>query len=133
MRKSILGECLRIARKKLPTHPQLLNYAHFSFLILQNRICSVGMNRPHEPDRKFGYHGRILKDDFLPKLHSEMDMLADNWRNLKNGFETVNLRLNKAGEARLSMPCSVCRSILWRFGCEKVYFSHETGWGTICP
>lgn len=129
MKKSLLNECLRLARAKLSNHPELLNYPHFSFLILNNQICSVGMNRQHEPEKSFGYHRRVLKSDFRPKYHSELDAIRKSWRGLNGGFQMVNVRLSKGQETRMSCPCSVCHLLLTSLGCTKCYFTTNEGWG----
>lgn len=131
IKKSLLNECLKISRNRLLKHPEFLNYPHYSFVILNNKICGMGINQPHEPDRRMGYHKRILKNDFRPKTHSEMNVLSKNNRSLKNGFILINIRLNRSGQPRMSAPCSICRNLLFRFGCKKVYFTHEYGWGKI--
>lgn len=132
MRKSLLNQCLTLAKKKLYKHPQLEHYPHFSFIIVDNQICGFGTNNSHEPDKKYGYHKRIDKDDFIPKTHSEADALRKCRNRLTNKWEIVNIRLSKAGLTRLSCPCSVCLRLLLCFNCSKIYFSTPTQeWGII--
>jgi hypothetical protein len=131
MKKSILNECLRLARKGLPKHPEYLNYPHWTFLIVNNQIASVGVNSSKEPNKALGYHSRIDKDDFVPKWHSEIDALTKTHRCLRNGFSAINVRVNKSGDPRMSMPCSVCQNLLLKFGCDKICFTHINGWGYL--
>ncbi len=131
MKKSILQECLKKARLGLSNHPQLCNYPHFTFLIRDNQIFANGVNRTHEPDKGFGYHNRILKDDFRPKWHSELDALLGHRR--YSSFYAVNIRLNKEGLTRMACPCSVCYKLLQSFGCKICWFSTPNDqWGKIC-
>lgn len=97
---------------------------------MNGKICSVGVNRQHEPDKKYGYHNRIPKEDFKPKWHSEIDALR-KVRSRLSDWIIVNIRLNKKAETRLSCPCSICMNTLLCFDCSNIYFSTPNGWGKI--
>lgn len=129
MKKSLLVEALRLSRKALPKHPEYSCYPHFTFLVQDNQIVEMGLNRRHEPPRKLGYHNHKDKT-FRPKWHSELDALH-KYRLAPGSFEIINVRLNKAGETRLAVPCSTCRNILDVLRCGRAYFTTESGWGVL--
>lgn len=130
MKKSILKDCMRIARSKLDKHPQLENYIHFSFLVKDNRIVDFATNNSHTPDRKFGYQDRNRSTDFKPKLHSELSLLIHSKRSARE-CDVVNIRVSKKGLSRLSLPCKFCRNILGVVGVNKVWFTTENSWGVL--
>lgn len=128
MKKLLLEETLKIARKGLKTHPEFNNFPHWSFIVFKNKIISFGVNKKQIPPKHFGYH-QHSDPTFLPKFHSELDALKKS--KIKDNFNVINIRLNKQGQTRNSMPCKNCRILLRNFGCKKVYFTTEIGWGTL--
>ena len=125
MKRSILKECLRIARaKNTPElHPEYQGYVHFSFIIQKNKIIEWGMNRS---DRAwYPIYARLDK-----KRHAEEDAFskARSIIDKQKVWEVVNIRLNRQNEFRLSKPCQICRKYLKFFGCNKAWYSTETGW-----
>lgn len=134
MKKAVLQHLIKKCRKDLLSgrHPQKDNFIHWTFLVRNGRIVSQGVNRPIEPSRYYGYHSvlRCDSDSFTPKWHSELDALHRSGFCLRD-YIAVNVRLNKTGELRLSLPCTGCRRILKVMNCEKVYFTSESGWGQL--
>lgn len=130
MRKSILDNCLQYAIRNLENHPEYLCFPHWSFVIRDNEILTVGVNRKHEPDKSLGFHNNA-DPLFRPKLHSEVDAIRKcNKRGLQD-ISIVNVRLNRSGETRVSLPCSNCRRILDVIGVKRVYFTTEKSWGRL--
>lgn len=125
----ILRECLRISREKNLDHPlrkKGWKYIHWSFIVQDEKIISVGMNRDASievilPGRKDGR-----------KIHSEQDAVrrARNSLQLSKHWYMVNVRLNKKGLMRNSAPCSRCRSILKWLGVDRIIFTIDKGWAT---
>lgn len=145
MKRAILQDILKRCHHQLHlgTHPQKDNFIHWTFLIRNGRIISSGVNRPVEPPRCFGYHTELCREGtpfppkngvpvpLIPKLHSELDA----YRRCREDFRgciAVNVRLNKTGQERISMPCVTCRKLLWVNQCKKVFFTTELGWGELC-
>lgn len=126
VRKALFRDIIERCRVALPAHPQLRNFAHFTFLVRDNEIISNGVNRAAEPSRKYGYHSRCD----TPKWHSELDAVR-RCRTFLHGCIAVNVRMNKQGSLRMSCPCSTCRHLLGVVGCKKVFFTHERGWGEL--
>lgn len=130
MKKSLLTEILNRCQRDIPNHPEHDNFMHWTFIVQNNQIVSDGVNRNHEPPISAGYHGRCcIERGFKPKWHSELDAVRRCKRKLQ-GCEVVNVRLNKSGEVRLSMPCVACRNLLYVVNASKVFFTTEFGWGS---
>lgn len=130
MKKSILDDCLRDAKKRIHKHPEYENYMHWSFIIKDNKIISKGVNHNTEPHKKFGYHELKRGLDFRPKFHSELDSIVSSKRNVRESI-MINIRLSKSGEIKTSLPCKSCRRILKIFGIKKCYFTTEYNWGYL--
>jgi deoxycytidylate deaminase len=128
MKKQLLDHFLQQCRRTLQKHPQYENFPHWTFLVRDNQVISVGMNRKHEPSKVYGYHNLNQDEDFKPKWHSELDAVIKNRRGFKG---IVNVRLNKLGQTRISMPCKVCRGILTNLNVKKIFFTTESQWGQL--
>lgn len=129
MKKSLLRECLRIARaKNTPdTHPKWGNGRHhFTFIIQDNKIVEMGINRKGPPLKAFGY-------EEYQGIHSENDAYkkAKGILNDQKQFEAVNIRLNKRDELRLAAPCPCCYEFLTDLGCKTIWFSTAVGFAKI--
>ena len=128
MKRNILNECLRIARKKHgPSHPSWEKKAvHYSFIVQSNKILEMGVNRPEtSPPVHYGYPSHS-------DLHSEIDAWKKARGILKSEkWEIVNVKLSK--EAPLyptadAAPCGPCMIFLLEQGCKRFYFSTSGGW-----
>lgn len=128
MKKTVLRECERIAVSKNELHPEWgVGYHHFSFIIQNNKIIEMGMNRAGPPLVEFGYNEKF------GKIHAETDAYrkARGILDLSRTFEVVNIRLNKRGLLRLSKPCGCCYEFLFVMGCKAVFFSTEIGFAKM--
>ena len=125
MKKSILTNCLAIARDYIPKHCQFDYFLHYAFVIQNNSIVEWSTNKVGEPPIHMGYHRRI---GAIPKLHAEI-LAYRKAKGLlnKQTFEIINVRLNKKGELRLSKPCICCQEILSDLGCKRFWYSWEDG------
>lgn len=125
MKKSILIECIRIAKAKLELHPERCNFPHYSFIIQQNKIVEWATNIAFEPPVHYGYHKAL---GYKPKFHAEVHAYKKAKGILINdNFSIVNIRLGKDGDLKLSAPCEACHSLLSCLGCNKFYYSSPTG------
>lgn len=128
MRKSLLKDALKIARVKLPHHPEFCKYPHYSFIIQDNKIVEWGVNRSSlAPPIHYGYCSLYKDDDgFIPKMHAEINAYqkAKGILNL-NKFEMINIRLSRKGFTRCSAPCKCCYVLLKELGCKKFYYSAD--------
>ncbi len=130
MNKALLTKALKLARAKLQQHPQYSCFPHWTFIVRANQIIGYGLNRQHEPLRNYGYHTNDDKT-YRPKWHSEVDAIKRVYRRGLSSFEAINIRLNRRGECRPSMPCGTCSALLKVLGCNRVWFSTLNEWGTI--
>jgi tRNA(Arg) A34 adenosine deaminase TadA len=117
-----------IAIKNIHKHPLFYEQGrklHFSFIVADGCIIEWGCNMAHTPPVHMGYAKRINNNE--PKLHSELVAYKKAKGLLRSNFEIINVRFNRAGKLRISMPCSVCYSILKGLGCKTFYFSNADG------
>jgi hypothetical protein len=135
MKKSIIRECMRIAREKNSNFPAPMKKHHFSFVVQSNKIVEWGTNvslaRGIEivgvsAPRYRGYPRYAM-------LHSEGDAYkkARGILNLDKTFEVINIRLNTAGEILLSKPCDCCFAFLKTLNCNRVWFSTKSGFASL--
>ena len=133
MKNTLLITAIQKAKNGLALHPELAYFPHWTFIVQNNKVLSIGRNRSGATHKHFGYD----KDKnnkigyYVPKYHSEADAIRRCRFTLNNGFEAINIRLNRLGELKLSYPCKTCYSLLHWLGCGKIYFSTESAWGDI--
>lgn len=131
MKKSLLDVALYTARKKLPLHPELGRFLHYSFVVQNNKIIEWATNAGKcEPPRHYGYHKADIT--YRPKYHAEIRAYR-RAKGLLNGnpFQIINIRLNKQGVLRLSKPCRCCFDLMTVLGCTKFYYSYKNGFETV--
>lgn len=127
MKRSLLTQALRISVDKLDRHPELQNFAHYSFIVQSGRILEWATNSRREPPRHYGYHHN-RETTFRPKFHAEV-FAYKRARGLLVGdaFEIINIRLTRAGVVRLSKPCRPCYELMTALGCRAFYYSSDFG------
>ncbi len=130
MKVTLLREAMRIARVKLPDHPQWNEgtYLHFSFAVLDGAIIGYGTNRTANVPIHTGYNSRMRYAYDVPKMHSEYDV----WRKTRglirhSKFSLINIRLNRDGVIRNSEPCEVCSLLMPELGCNEFYHTNSHG------
>lgn len=125
MRNKLLGECISIARSKLPKHP-MDKFRHFTFIIQGNKIIGYGTNRYGSAPSGFGY-------DENSEIHSEPDAFRRCGKLLDKNkpFKVINIRFNRYGEIRMSKPCKCCNGFLKVMGATTVWFSTNAGWAKM--
>lgn len=131
MKSRLLLDALRIAKEKLPRHPQFEHWPHYTFIVQSNKILDWGYNLQDIPPIHMGYHERINWG--LPKTHSELSAwrAAKGLLNPSKSFEAINIRLSRQGEMRDSKPCSCCYQFLCSLGCSSCYFSTDLGFAKL--
>lgn len=123
MSKRLFKQCLEIAKQNIHKCTETNN--HFSFIIQDNAIISVGYNRRGQVHKKFGYK-------WYSNIHSEVDAYAKAMDKLdKRAFSIINIRLNNQLETMLSSPCTCCHQYLTILGCNKVIYSVEGGFNKM--
>jgi len=126
MKNSILNECLNKALKLNPRHPEMSCYHHFSFIVQGNKIIEWATNRGNGAKPLIGYGS-------WQKLHSEncAYFRAKGLLDKHKSFDTVNIRLTKNGDLKLSRPCRCCVAFLRFLGCKTVWFTTELGFAKL--
>jgi len=119
MKRTLFRECVSHAIQKKNLHPykRQPHLRHFTFVILDNKIIAVGLNRPDEPFIMHGY-----------SIHSGRHSEVDAWKKAKGlllgaPFEIINLRVHKSGRIMNSKPCECCYRFLASMGCTAAWFS----------
>ena len=117
-RKKLLTNCLNIAKSYITNNKKLETNKHFSFIIQNNAIISIGVNRRGRVHKRFGYN------DFS-NVHSEFDAYSKgkSFINNKKSWYVINIRLNNTLETMLAAPCKCCEPFLQILGCSKVIYS----------
>lgn len=123
MKIKILNRCVKISRKLIDL-PDRRSNKHFSFLILKNRIISVGYNlsfTTHPIAHKYGYR--------FDTIHSELKCIR-NFPLSPSYLEKctlINIRIMNDGSLGISKPCSKCHQLLRDFNISSVYFTDRNG------
>lgn len=131
MKNGLIRESLRIAREKLPGHPQFDHWPHYTFIVQSNAIVDWGYNTTQEPSVHLGYNAQL--DGGMSKTHAELNAFrrAKGMMNLNKPFEVINIRLNRQGLMRSSQPCKCCFTFLKTVGCSQCWFSTDIGFAKI--
>lgn len=113
-------EAMRLATKETDSTGK--TYRHWTFVVCDGKILEWGSNNMDGVAPKhFGYSP-------FSKHHSEF-VAYRKARGLLKGakFAIINIRLNKQGLMKMSMPCEVCWEWLQAVGCTECWFSTENG------
>jgi tRNA(Arg) A34 adenosine deaminase TadA len=131
MKNGLIREALRIAREKLPLHPQFAHWPHYCFIIQSNQIVDWGYNTSDEPPIHLGYHAQL--GGAWAKTHAEVNAFraAKGLLNPSKPFESINIRLSRQGHIRESAPCPCCSAFLKNFGCTQCWFTVDIGFAKI--
>lgn len=131
MKNGLIREALRIAREKLPSHPQFSNWPHFCFIVQGNQIVEWGYNTENDPPIHMGYQTRLGGAN--SKTHAEVNAYraAKGLLTVNKPFESINIRLSRQGDLRLSAPCTCCANFLKTMGCTRCWFSIDMGFAKI--
>ncbi len=131
MKKSILRECVRIAKEKNTPelHPEWGNFHHYSFIVQKNILVGWSTNRPASR-----VNAKLLGYRDKTKGHSEYESYSrvKGLLDKRYFFECVNIRLNRFSEFRLSRPCECCNNFLYSAGCSRIFYSVDANhWMTF--
>jgi hypothetical protein len=120
MTNKLLDVCLTVAKHYLPKHSRKDGYKHFSFVIQNDKLVEWGTNKSGPPLKYNGYDQHCM-------IHSE-NLAYKRARGLldKNKyFEVINIRLNIAGNLKISKPCPCCSVFLKNLGCKTIWYSQS--------
>ena len=118
MRKSILSDCLALAKAKLCKHKD--TFKHFSFVIQDNKILGYGFNKATL------YVNHVHGYPKHSKIHSEISALRrSRVLKTKRKWSMVNVRLSPMGITLKCTPCDFCFNYLKLLGCSEVWYYDE--------
>jgi hypothetical protein len=125
MKRKLIKACIEIAidQNNPIDHPQYNHFVHWSFMIQDNRVISIGVNRAGNPINP------IYNSKDFSKIHSESEMhrKSKHFYDNRMPFEVVNIRLGKDNQLKDSRPCICCNAFLSNIGCSRVYYSTMNG------
>lgn len=129
MTRNILTTCIRIAQSRGGnTHPSWYSHSlHYSFIVQNNAILSLGLNRPNTTNPKhYGYPS-------YAGLHAEIDAYKKARGILEEDqFELINIRLlrikkDEFYQIGMAAPCRPCLDFILSQSCTNIYFTTENG------
>jgi tRNA(Arg) A34 adenosine deaminase TadA len=126
MNRKDLNRCLDITAREYSRH-KAESFRHWAFIFQDNELKDWGRNTPQSSDwiRRFGYNPTDRH-----WFHAEV-MAVRKCRGLldfRRPWTCVNIRLDNDGKPRLSCPCPLCFNFIKSLGCNKVWFTTQTGW-----
>ena len=102
------------------------NFKHFSYLLMRNKIISIGRNNPdktHPLAKKFNHRFNCI--------HSELSSIVNfkfKFNNITlNKCKLVNIRISAANTPKMARPCSMCIEMLKFFDIKEVYYTNSLG------
>jgi deoxycytidylate deaminase len=122
MNQQLLDKTIEIS-KSLVEIPDSKN-KHFSFIVFQGKILSIGWNhgwRTHPIARKLGYR--------FDAIHSELDSII-GYRGEEKRLKKctlINVRVNRFGELGMSKPCPNCLNLLSEYRFKDIYYTNFDG------
>jgi deoxycytidylate deaminase len=103
------------------------NYPHFkhgAVLVKSASVISVAFNK--KGYTSFGAKFRSV-NRYHATLHAELASVLNVERRSTEGATVYVVRINKAGQFRLSKPCLMCEAALRYCGVKKVVYSTAEG------
>jgi deoxycytidylate deaminase len=93
---------------------------HFSFLVIRNKVVSIGWNKAwktHPLAKKYGYRFNCT--------HSELDCILNSEIPISDlsNCTMINIRLDSSLNLQLSKPCCSCQELISDFGIGEVWYS----------
>jgi hypothetical protein len=104
--------------------PDSRSNKHFSYLLIRNKIISMGYNlsfTSHPIAHKYGYR--------FDAQHSELKCLlnAPYPPSIFNRCTLINIRIMSNGLIGISKPCPKCQQLLRDFNINRIYFTNREG------
>ena len=63
----------------------------------------------------------------ISTLHAELAVVINLDRSVTQGTDVYVVRVDKAGEFRMSKPCSMCETALKHVGIKRIYYTTDDG------
>lgn len=103
---------------------------HFSFILKNKRIVSIGMNSPktHPLNLKYNYINKQRhKISEVVGTHSELRAVIKLGLEEYKGYTLVNTRINRNQEIDYSFPCNGCMEMIKELGFDRVIYTTKHG------
>jgi deoxycytidylate deaminase len=103
---------------------------HATFIIVKNKIVSIGVNKPKSNPKTLKYNYRAKDGTDISRLvgtHSELVSIIKYGRADCRHCTFVNIRLDGNRELNNSRYCSGCLDILTQVGFKRAYYSTSNG------
>ena len=65
------------------------------------------------------------RDKGISTLHAELAAVLNLDRSITQGTDIYVVRVNKAGEYKMSKPCSMCEAALKHVGIKRIYYTTD--------
>lgn len=103
---------------------------HFSFILRNKRIISIGINSPktHPLNLKYNYINKQKhKISDVVGTHSELRAVIKLGLTNCKGYTIINTRINRNQKLDYSYPCNGCMEMLIQLGFNKVIYTNKDG------
>ena len=103
---------------------------HFSFILKNKRIVSIGMNSPktHPLNLKYNYINKQRhKISEVVGTHSELRAVIKLGLDDYKGYTLVNTRINRNHDLDYSFPCNGCMEMIKELGFDRVIYTTKYG------
>lgn len=132
-RNNIKGQKVKVSKKKqrylkmaqdIASSSNYGKLRHGAVLVKGGSVINSAFNK----DKFSAFGARFRSDDCGPATHhAELSCVHGLDRSKTSGANIFVVRINRAGELRLSKPCPMCHDILKFAGVKKVYYSTNNG------
>ena len=129
---TINNKYLRMALRKIESEDfsEKIQHRHVAVIAKVGRILAVGRNRnkTHPESITLDDNG----DRILKSIHAELDAIfkVKNKEQLK-GATIYVARLGRGGDPGMSCPCTMCQSLINKYGLKRAVFTTDYGTGTL--
>tara|TARA_Y100000034_G_scaffold75153_1_gene90271 strand:+ start:1036 stop:1383 length:348 start_codon:yes stop_codon:yes gene_type:complete len=67
------------------------------------------------------------RDKGISTLHAELATVLNLDRSITQGTDMYVVRVNRAGDFKMSKPCSMCEAALKHVGIKRIYYTTNVG------
>ena len=115
---TVNNKYLRMALRKIESEDfsEKIQHRHVAVIAKAGRILAVGRNRnkTHPESITLDENG----DRILKSIHAELDAI-------------YVARLGRDGDPGMSCPCTMCQSLINKYGLKRAVFTTDYGTGTL--
>jgi len=112
------------AAKKIAQQGDCEKTSHGAILVKGGNVINAAHNKWSYSS--FGKRFRE-RDKGISTLHAELAVVLNLDRSITQGTDIYVVRVDRAGEFRMSKPCSMCESALKHVGIKRIYYTTDDG------